>query len=75
MSDSDFSSKNTEVLLKIRKNLLSGLDEVAKSILKETFNTPGEKGAASPSQSGHLTLGLLLAVQNVLTERGYPLTW
>lgn len=75
MSDSGFSSKSTETLLKTRENLLRGLDEVAKSLARGTFNTPGEKGAAPPSQSGLLTLGILLAVQEVLTERGHPLTW
>ena len=75
MSESGFSTKETEVLLKIRENLLAGLDNVAKSLLDGTFNTPGEKGAAPPSQSGHMTLGLLLKVQEVLTERGHPLTW
>lgn len=75
MSVTGFSSKDTQTLLKIRENLLRGLDGVAASLEDGTFNTPREKGASPPSQSGFMTLGLLLAVQEVLTERGHPLTW
>jgi hypothetical protein len=72
MSESGFSSKSTESLFKIRANLLSGLEKVDKSLDDETFEIAGEKGSAPPSQSGRLTLGLLLRVQEVLTERGHP---
>lgn len=70
-----FTSKDTKTLLKVRKNLLQGLTEVQKSILDGSFNTVGTKGGAPPSQSGQLTLALLIEIQHVLTDRGHSLTW
>jgi len=75
MSDRGFSSYNDETLLAVRDNLLNGLSAVHRSLLNKTFNTPGTKGAAPPSQSGQLTLALLIGVQLELDERGYPLTY
>ena len=66
----DFSKTETKTLLKTWANLKSGLDEVSKSLDKGTFNTPGTKGAAPPSQSGQTTLWFALAVSNELTSRG-----
>jgi hypothetical protein len=75
MSERGFSKYETETLLTTRENLLRGLEEVNKTIEAGSFHTVGEKGASPPSQSGQLTLALLLAVQEELTERGYSLTW
>ncbi len=64
-----FENHSTETLLKIRKNLLNGLDEVAKTIKNGTFNTVGHKGSAPASQSGHLTLALLEGIEAELKKR------
>lgn len=66
----DFSKTKTSVLLKTWENLKKGLDAVDKSVKNGTFNTPGEKGAAPPSQSGQTTLWFALAVDTELTKRG-----
>lgn len=75
MLDKGFSDCTDEVLLQLRKNMVKGLDEVAKTIENGTFTTPGTKGAAPPSQSGQLTLILLIAIQEELESRGFPLTY
>jgi hypothetical protein len=75
MPGTGFSEKDTEVLLKIRSNLLNGLSEVDRQLQLGNFNLVGPKGAAPPSQAGHLTLALLLAIQEELTARGEDLTW
>lgn len=66
----DFSNIPTPTLLTTWKNLKKGFDKVAKSLENKTFNTPGEKGAAPPSQSGQMTLWFALAVDAELTKRG-----
>ncbi len=66
----DFSNIPTPTLLTTWKNLKRGLDKVADSLEKGTFNTPGSKGAAPPSQSGQTTLWFAIAVDNELTRRG-----
>lgn len=75
MSDGSFSRYTDETLLTTRENLLRGLETVSKTIEAGSFHTVGPKGAAPPSQSGQLTLVLLLAVQEELGSRGYDLTW
>jgi hypothetical protein len=60
-----------EVLLVLLDNLLKGLDAVARSLADGTFHLTGKKGEAPPSQSGQTTLGLLVAVNSALAERGY----
>jgi hypothetical protein len=75
MSDSAFSKYTDETLLTTRKNLLRGLEKVSSTIEAGSFHTVGPKGAAPPSQSGQLTVALLLAVQEELGSRGYDLTW
>ncbi len=65
----DFSNIPTLTLLKTWSNLKKGLDLVAKSLEDGSFNTPREKGAAPPSQSGQLTLVFALAVDTELRKR------
>jgi hypothetical protein len=62
-------------LLTIRENLLQGLEEVNQAIEAGSFHKVGNKGAAPPSQSGHVTLGLLMVIQEELSSRGHHLTW
>lgn len=64
-----FESASTETLRKIHANLLRGLTEVAKTIDNGTFSDVGQKGAAPPSQSGQLTLVLLLKIEAELERR------
>ncbi len=64
-----FENHSKETLLKIRANLLKGLDEVAKTIENGTFKKVGEKGSAPASQSGHLTLALLEGIEAELKTR------
>lgn len=66
---SGFENVKTETLIKIRANLLKGIDEVAKSIENGTFKKLGPKGEASPAQSGNLTLALLKNVEAELAKR------
>lgn len=75
MSDKGFSDCSDEILLSLRQNLINGLDEVAKTIDNGTFKKPGTKGAAPPSQSGQITLALLVGIQEELDRRGFPLTY
>ena len=65
-----FEQASAEPLATIRGNLLAGLDAVAATIKDGTFTTVGHRGAAPPSQSGHLTLLLLESVEAELTRRG-----
>lgn len=60
-----------ETLLVLRDNLLTGLSRVAEHLEAGTFDVVGEKGKAPPSQSGSLTLVLLVAVNNALVARGH----
>jgi hypothetical protein len=53
----------------LRANLRRGLDVVAEHLAAGTFHTVGPKGAAPPSQSGHLTLALLAGVEAELAGR------
>jgi hypothetical protein len=66
----NFSNIPTPTLLATWANLKRGLDAVSASLEKGTFNTPGEKGAAPPSQAGQTTLWFALAVDAELTKRG-----
>lgn len=61
-----------EVLLTTRNSLLAGLETVGQRIADGTFHDVGEKGKAPPSQSGHLTLVLLVEVNAELVNRGFP---
>lgn len=67
-----FEGYSTEDLLIIRANLMRGLTRVADSLADGTFlvSPDPDKGAASPSQSGCLTLMLYTNVSKVLTDRG-----
>lgn len=58
-----------ETLTVIRGNLLAGLERVADEVAAGTFHDVGPKGAAPPSQSGHLTLALLEGVEAELADR------
>ena len=62
------NAASTATLLVLRDNLLKGLDEVARHIDAGTFETI--RKASPPSQSGQMTLSLLLKVDHELRERG-----
>ncbi len=64
-----FEKASTETLTVIRDNLRLGLTAVAEAIADGSFETPGVKGAAPPSQSGQTTLMLLAGIEAELTER------
>lgn len=64
-----FQGYPTHVLETTRARLAAGLDRVAASLDAGTFETPGAKGQAPPSQSGLLTLALLDAIDAELTRR------
>lgn len=64
-----FANADTATLRTIRGNLLAGLTLVAGTIEAGTFHAVGPKGAAPPSQAGHLTLALLYGVNAELERR------
>jgi hypothetical protein len=66
---SDFAKASTEALLVIQNNLFEGLAIIAKHLDAGTFNVSVKTGAAPPSQSGNLTLSLLLGVEDELEAR------
>jgi hypothetical protein len=66
---SGFEHYDTATLKVVRGNLLAGLDLVAASLCDDTFHTVGPKGSAPPSQSGNLTLALLVGVEAELATR------
>jgi hypothetical protein len=66
---SGFDRCDTDTLHVVRGSLLAGLDKVAASIDAGTFHDVGPKGAAPPSQSGNLTLALLVGVNQELDRR------
>lgn len=66
---SGFAAADTETLVVIRDNLLRGLDRVAEALADGSFEVIGDRGAASPSQSGHTTLALLAGVESELERR------
>jgi hypothetical protein len=66
---SGFENVKIETLIKIRGNLLKGLDKVADSLKDGTYKKIGPKGEASPSESGNLTLSLLKNVEAELKSR------
>ncbi len=59
----------TEALLVIQSNLVSGLGLVAKHVEAGTFKMSAKEGSAPPSQSGLLTIALLLGVEDELESR------
>jgi hypothetical protein len=65
-----FADTSTETLLMLRDNLAAGMDRVAASISDGTFHAIAPGKSSPPSQSGHLTLALLVAVDTELTRRG-----
>jgi hypothetical protein len=65
----DFENATTAALLVIQENLLHGLAIVAQHHEAGTFNVSAKVGAAPPSQSGNLTLSLLLGVEDELEAR------
>lgn len=65
-----FQNHDIATLETIRDNLKRGLTEVAHTIDNGTFHTVGPKGEAPPSQSGQLTLTLLMAIEEELESRG-----
>ena len=60
---------DTEVLLALRDNLVSGLQVVAGHFERGTAEISKKEGAAPPSQSGWLTLILLLGIEDELETR------
>lgn len=60
---------STEVLLVIQSNLLKGLGIVAEHLAAGTFEVSKKEGAAPPSQSGCLTVILLLGIEDELEAR------
>lgn len=64
-----FEKASTEALLVIQGNLLNGLGVVAEHVEAGTFKVAAKEGSAPPSQSGNLTLALLLVVEDVLETR------
>lgn len=67
-----FTHYSTETLVSTRNSLLKGLDRVAETITAGTFHKVGSKGQAPPSQSGQLTLMLLVEINHELVGRGLP---
>lgn len=63
---------NDSTLLSTRNSLLEGLERVGDSISAGTFHKVGPKGQAPPSQSGQMTLALLVEVNAELVNRGFP---
>lgn len=68
---SNFKGYDTQILVITRDALLDGLERVGKHIDAGTFNVVGEKGKVPPSQSGQITLALLVDVNNELVSRGF----
>ncbi len=64
-----FEEADTETLLLIQSNLFDGLAAVAKHFEAGTAEIPKKEGAAPPSQSGWLTLTLLVSVEDELEAR------
>ena len=60
---------STETLLVLQENLLNGLATVAKNLETGTFEVPKKAGAAPPSQSGWLSVTLLLGIEDELEAR------
>ena len=67
--DMGFEDVETEALLTIQQNLLKGLSVVAKHLEAGTFDVSAKEGSAPPSESGYLTLVLLLGVEDELESR------
>lgn len=67
-----FEKYSDKVLLQVQANLLQGLDKVSTALSDGSFHTLGSKGEASPSQSGHTTIGFLAMVSLELAKRGLP---
>jgi len=63
------STASTETLLDIQRNLLKGLGLVGEHLAAGTFKVSKKEGSAPPSQSGWLTLTLLLGVEDELEAR------
>jgi len=61
--------ESTETLLVLQRNLLSGLKLVAQHIEAGTFEVSKKEGSAPPSQSGWLTIVLLMGVEDELESR------
>lgn len=64
-----FEDNDTEALLLIQKNLIDGLDVVAKHFEAGTAEVSEKPGAVPPSQAGWLTLVLLVGVEDELEAR------
>lgn len=64
-----FEEASTEDLLTTQKNLLDGLGLVGQHIQAGTFKLAVKEGSAPPSQSGWLTLILLMGVEDELEAR------
>ena len=66
---------STENLVKIRRNLLEGLDKVVVHVENGTLDvSPGEK-INPPRAGGQLTLMLLGEINAILDERGVAPKW
>lgn len=64
-----FAAASTATLRQVRGNLLAGLDWVADHLAAGTFHDIAPGRSSPPSQSGHLTLALLGAVDAELERR------
>lgn len=60
---------SVEALMAVRENLLRGLSAVGQHVEAGTFNVSKKEGSAPPSQSGWLTIVLLLGVEDELESR------
>lgn len=65
------AAASDQTLLRLRDNLLEGLERVAAALANGTFRRVGRGGQAPPSESGCLTLALLAGVNDELVSRGY----
>lgn len=60
---------SVEALMAVRENLLDGLSVVGQHVEAGTFKVSKKEGSAPPSQSGWLTIVLLLGVEDELESR------
>jgi hypothetical protein len=65
---SGFQRYPTDVLLRIRRNLLAGLDRVAEHAAAGTLHVIPEGKSSPPIQAGQLTLILLNAIDAELAD-------
>lgn len=71
----DLAKRDTDVLLIIRDNLISGLDKVVEHMDNGTMDVLMSEKGSTPRQSGAFTLMLLAQVNEILSERGIDQKW